>query len=311
MSRGVGLIAVVLTMACAQADDAGGAIASGRKDTGVPLEEIGADASPDVDLPPMDSAAADTAIAEDSSSADTSVVSMDSGTVSMDSGSVSMDSGSVSMDSGTVSMDSGTVKLGKVFIYDDSTAIPSLAPAAVTALGGTVITTTSTSATTTWDAGGFDFAIVDAPANYLPSGLDTRLVTWMKGGGRLIIAHWQLDTLTALRTELGVGATSFTTVRPIYKDASTIDFFSFPSPLTSAGGSWVVNGFLLTVTSPSFLAARFDSATGSGAIAVTHGGKVVVNGEMLTDFNTLDGDADGKKDVQELYENEIKYVLSK
>jgi hypothetical protein len=249
---------------------------------------------PDSESPPIEE---DSAIAED-----TTIVESDTGSVA---------DTFVPTDSVIVT-DGGT---GKVLIYDDFPAIPSKAPAAATALGNTPITCDSINVLSKFAEGGFDVIVVEAPNAPLPAGLDARLIDWMRAGGRLIFSHWQLDLLPTLTTELGVSATKYATLRPVHKDATGVDLFTspqtVPSPLTGTGTTFGVHGFTLTVTAPSTIAARADSTTGEGTVAITHGGKVIVNGFLLADFAATDGDTDGKPDVQELLENELSYVLKK
>ncbi len=70
-----------------------------------------------------------------------------------------------------------------------------------------------------------------------------------------------------------------------------------------------INGDELTLTGAGFLAGRFDSASGPGAIAVTKGNRVVVDGFLPWDARTADNDGDGIKDMRELFENQLLYVL--
>ena len=200
-------------------------------------------------------------------------------------------------------------------VYDDYPDIPSRAPLAVTALGYTTIRGDFATVLTKLAEGGFDLIVVDAPNAPLPAGLDAKLIDWMKGGGRLILSHWQLDLQPALTAELGVTATKYNVVRPIYKNASGVDLFStpasVPSPINGTGTTFGVHGFTFAVAAPSALAGRVDSDSGDGSIAITHGGKVIVNGFLPADFANVDSDADGKTDVQELFENELTYVRSK
>ncbi|MGZ3454822.1 MAG: hypothetical protein ACXVEF_34790 [Polyangiales bacterium] len=312
MSSRALLVFAVMSVGCAVASNDGTTV-GGKPDTGKPVStDVGSD---DTSTTTGDSASpGDTGSTDpDSSEPSDSTTSTDT-TVPDDTMTV-VDTGTPPMEAAvdTAPTDAGALK---VLVYDDYPGIPSHAPAAVTALGGTSILCDDATGVTTWDAGGFNVVIIEASNVGLTTGLDTRLVTWMTGGGRLIFSHWKLDSTTALTTELGVTVSSYSTARPIYKDASTVDFFagtkeSFTSPITGPGTTFGVHGFTLTVTSPSFLAGRADSASGPGLIAVTHGGKVVVNGFLSADFASVDADSDGKMDVQELLTNELAYVLTK
>ncbi|MBI2393308.1 MAG: hypothetical protein HYV09_27235 [Deltaproteobacteria bacterium] len=207
------------------------------------------------------------------------------------------------------------VPIGSVLVYNDSS--DTLADDAVTALGGTPnLTTTTTAFETAYDAGGFSVIIIDAPYNALSSGMESRLSTWIAGGGRLLFAYWDLDTSSAMRSALGVSTTDYTSPKPLYKDTSSpVDLFSlkqtFPSPLTGAGDDVSDDGDDLTLTGTGFLAARLGSATGAGGIAVVSSGRVIVNGWTPYNFRLIDADSDGIKDVREMWENQLTYVLSK
>lgn len=207
-------------------------------------------------------------------------------------------------------------------IYTDTTSLTlgdgTLADEAVLALGGTPTLADDLDFNSKFDAKVYDVVIVDSAYDYLPIGMDTRLSTFVVGGGRIVFAYWDLNSSATLRTALQIATTSsFTTILPVYRD-TTAAFDPFagpkqtvPSPLVGTD-SVSDDGDRLTVTaSGAFLAARFSSASGTGAIAVTRAGRAIVNGFAPFEFQTLDGDGDGKKDIQELYENEIAYVRSK
>lgn len=253
----------------------------------------------DTTSPPADTAAPDTAIPDtavpDTAVADTAVAD----TAVADTGA-----------------DAG-MSPGKVLIFDDGAG--TLASAAVTAMGGTpTVAITGPQFNMPFDAGGINVVIIDCALNALPAGVETRVITWANGGGRLIFAYWDLDASATLRTALKIASTvSYTNYKPIFADpASSVNLFTFkqtlPSPQTKLGLPELAdNGDSLTVVAGGFLAARHDSTTGTGAIAVTGSGKIVVNGFAPYNIRTNDLDADGRMDMQELYENELAYVITK
>ncbi|MBL8719671.1 MAG: hypothetical protein JNL79_27025 [Myxococcales bacterium] len=228
------------------------------------------------------------------------------------------------VDTGTVdtgATDTGTTSF-TALIYTDATSLTlgdaTLADEAVLALGGTPTLADDLDFNSKFDAKKYDVIIVDSAYDYLPTGMDTRLSTFVTGGGRIVFAYWALDGSATLRTALQIATTtSFTTTLPVYRDPTSLfDLFAGPKralPATLVGTDSVYDdGDRLTVTAAgAFLAARFSSATGAGAIAVTRSGKAIVNGFAPYEFMTQDSDADGIKDMRELYENEIAYVLSK
>lgn len=202
--------------------------------------------------------------------------------------------------------------VGTVLIYHESG--DTLADDAVTALGGTPnLTTNGTAFNTAFDAGGYTAIIWDSPGSDMPSGTDTRLATWIAGGGRLVYSFWHLKSNPTMAAALGVNTTvEFSTFRPVYVDATTVNFWTyyqtFPSPLTGTDQAGI-NGDELTLTGAGFIAGRFDSATGPGAIAVTHAGRVIVDGFLPWDTRAIDNDGDGIKDMNEMFQNQLLYVL--
>jgi hypothetical protein len=200
---------------------------------------------------------------------------------------------------------------GRVLVYYDSG--DTVADEAITALGMTpVLTTDGGTFNTELDAGGIDVVILDVPGSALPTGMWMRLSTRIAAGGAVIFNWWDLDTDVSIQSGLGVTVASYDVWRPVYRDpASPTDLFglreSVPSPINGSDMAGD-NGDALTLTGAGFLAARLDSPSGPGAIAVTHGNRVVVNGFLPWDCRTGDGDVDGRIDMVELYMNEIALV---
>jgi hypothetical protein len=207
---------------------------------------------------------------------------------------------------------SACTTVGGVLVYNDSG--DTTARDAVTALGGTPNLTTSGAAfNTAFDAGGFNAIIWDAPGSDIPAGCDTRMQTWIAGGGRLVFSFWHLKSNPTMAAALGVNPTvEYSTWRNVYVDASTVNFWTyyetFPSPLTGADLAGI-DGDELTLTGAGFIAARLDSPTGPNGIAVTHANRVVVDGFLPWDARMVDNDADGIKDMREMFENQLLYVL--
>lgn len=320
---------------CATASDVDVVVDSGRvnrpdtatgEDTGGTPDTGKADGSADSTTPdtgPLDSTTPDTG-SPDTGSPDTGTPdtgSPDTGTPDTGSPDTGLpDTGTP--DTGVTDTAPDTGVTFSALIYTDTTDLVlgdgTLADEAVTALGGTPTLADDLDFNSKFDAKVYDVVIVDSAFGYLPTGMDTRLSTFVSGGGRIVFAYWDLNSSATLRTALQIATTtSFTTTLPVYRDTTAaFDPFAgpkqtLPSPLT---GTDTVSddGDKLTVTaSGAFLAARFSSAAGAGAIAVTRAGRAIVNGFAPYEFMTQDGDADGKKDMQELFENEIAYVRSK
>jgi subtilisin-like proprotein convertase family protein len=157
-------------------------------------------------------------------------------------------------------------------------------------------------------------AIVELSTLTLDPSTELALAAFVTSGGRAIISYHDLDGAPALQAALGVTAAApHTTFRNVFQNPLTDpDFFNdFDHPLaTVITGSDVVadNGHALTLTGAGTMPGRFDSATGAGAIAVTHEGRVIVNGFAPEDADSTDVDGDSRPDVLELYENQIAYL---
>ena len=210
----------------------------------------------------------------------------------------------------------------KALVYYDGTGLggttDSPAVGAISALKGGVISTKSDAAfATAYDLGGFDLIVYDAPASGFSPSAPMRLYDWVNCGGRLALTtYYSVPWESSL---FGVTLLGYNPLRTLNADpASPVNFWSgyasFPSPLTFTPGTPVFaggNGTELTLATPGsgFLAARLDSATGPGAIAVTNANRSIVNGFLSLNFRGVDNNANGVADVQELFENEILYLM--
>jgi hypothetical protein len=160
---------------------------------------------------------------------------------------------------------------------------------------------------------GRDVLIMDISNGSNPSSWIT--YDWVNCGGRLIYNHYSFAawerTLLQVNTSGGFGAP-----RSTYSDpASPASFFGgIPSPLTPTAVTLPWGSFGVEVTAnpaeAGFLAARYDSAGGPGAIAVTRNNRVIVNGFLPSDYQAVDNNANGIPDMQELYANEIIYLTN-
>jgi len=187
-----------------------------------------------------------------------------------------------------------------------------------------------------YDLGGFDVVVFDNTDFFIhpPNGQEVvaRLGDWVNCGGRLIFnslsTMWYGGVVgapnPALASLLGVNFANFYcgTPKSIFPDTTAVNLWSgvanVPSPLAATQPN-VWSGFCpsgyplsydLTPTAGGSIAARFTTAgTGTGAIAVTHGGRVIVHGFNPSEYRLADSNTDGTPDIQQLYENEIAYVV--
>ncbi|MFY0566316.1 EGF domain-containing protein [Archangium lansingense] len=203
----------------------------------------------------------------------------------------------------------------RVLVFDDYPLGGRFSAKAVTQLKMTALyTSTETQFNTTYDRGGFQLLVLQTGTKDLPTAVETRTRTWVKASNRAIVSCGDLDQHYNLQLALDVTVKSFQLNRQVHAvPSSPQNFFSLretlPSPLS---GNTYLNDSGDELTLPNsnrgFIAARFDSATGPGAISVTRENKVIVNGFVLLEMDTADGDSDGKPDVQELLVNELVFL---
>jgi hypothetical protein len=204
-----------------------------------------------------------------------------------------------------------------ILVFDDSDA--RAAANAARDLGYAYEHTTSTSGfDAAYDSGGFDVIVWQMTDGTLPTATLGRLQEWVADGGYLIFNWWNLDTSPEAQSMLGVSAISYEQWRDVYSDATCpVDILDISSrldaPLTGSNDA-DDNGDELTIAGEGYLCGRLDSAMGAGAIAITktdvvNREQIIVNGFLPTDMGTTDSDADGTPDAEELYTNELLYLL--
>lgn len=206
----------------------------------------------------------------------------------------------------------------KVLIYNDN--FGTLADEAANALSLIVTSVATQPNFLTELANGPDLVIWEASTGAaLDAGIEPALTAWLSSGGRLIYSDTDLDGQAGMQAQLEVTASNpFNVFRSIVSQ-STIrgDLFerttanTIDSPLT---GVKVVSGdngneLSLAVTGTGRLVMGTFVGTTSGAIAVTRDNMAIVNGFAPDDIVGTNNDADAKNDMQELYENEIVYLL--
>jgi hypothetical protein len=174
---------------------------------------------------------------------------------------------------------------------------------------------------TLYDAGGFDLIVFESSSYDIETATADRLAAWVSGGGRLVFSSWDLDgssypaPAATLRAALAVDTpASFDTPRTVLDDAaSPVSFFDRIETFPALGFSNIGldDGDELAPTGTGSIAARFTSATGPGAIAVTNDGRAVVLGFLPVELvyqAVRDGDTDGIPDAEELYTNAMGYL---
>ena len=66
----------------------------------------------------------------------------------------------------------------------------------------------------------------------------------------------------------------------------------------------------LTPAAGGTIVARFNSATGPGALAVTRAQRVIVHGFSAMEAHTTNNDGDAVVDIVELYQNELRFIAA-
>ncbi len=222
-----------------------------------------------------------------------------------------------------------------VLLFSDVASVPyptdPEALGATKRLKGSVIgpfTSPSATLDAAYDAGGFDVLVVDNTNYAIGNDLISRIGDWVSCGGRLVFDSWTLPGDTALQSALGVTTANAAcygtgvTPNPLVADTSAVNLWtsswaSASSPLTATQTNvWVpfcgsaIQTYQLTPAAGGSIAGRFTTAgTGPGAMTVTGNGHVIVNGFFPSDYRVTDGNANGVPDVQELYENQIAYLV--
>ena len=201
-----------------------------------------------------------------------------------------------------------------VLDYHDSSV--DAAPMAARRMAWTAVSTTSGAAfAAAYDAGLRDLIVVDVAGLGIPAEVSARLTSGIPAGDRVVFSWWSLNTDPSLQTLLQVGTVSFSAPRPVFPSpGAPVDFFSLaqivPVPLTTRRDAGDNGDELTPTAADGFVAGRFTSTAGPGAIAVTRSERVIVNGFLSFDVFDANDDADLLRDMEELYENQFLFLFA-
>jgi hypothetical protein len=216
----------------------------------------------------------------------------------------------------------------RVLIYDDCTATPNcnsipdplLADNAARQLGIEVLyggIADEEAFQDLFDAGGFDVVVLESARANIQQDTATRMAAWIATGGRTIVSYWDLgngSTGQTLRNALGVSTVgSLNGPRNVFRDpAAPVDLMAgLDSPLPFKDVVVDDGDQLAVMAGAGYLGARFNSATGTGALAVTRSDRAVTFGFLpvgLVFQGPRDGNGDGTPDAQQLYVNVLRFL---
>jgi hypothetical protein len=192
-----------------------------------------------------------------------------------------------------------------IAIYDDYAAAPWSGTAA-TNLGHTVGVFYLDGAGFSAACAAADLCIVESP-NYGSDATAVAAITSAVMNGKpVIVEYWKFGSDPAYNTALNITATDYFTPLASHSPTGAVNFFSTISTGSLAWpGSYDagINGSTFGLVGGGFIASAQNT------IAVTRGDTAIANGFLSYDFQNADGDADGKLDVVEIYEQEIEFLL--
>jgi hypothetical protein len=159
--------------------------------------------------------------------------------------------------------------------------------------------------------GGWDAVVIESVHNALPFDVEAAVRLAIFDGVPLLFSHWDLELEFATATDLGTPPVSFLTAPPALISPAAGDpyglFAGLPGGLTPAPTDVLAdNGDVLSLSRHGEFAAL---AGANPMTAMTHQGRVAVNGFMHVDYRNIDADGDGAPDVQELLANELDSLI--
>jgi hypothetical protein len=199
-----------------------------------------------------------------------------------------------------------------VLVYYDSFGSDEPARVAATNLGFPVSAFTDEAGfAAAYDAGDWDVVVIDVPGSGLPAGVRSRVLDRVAAREPLIFSWWQLNSDGAVASALEVTTVTYDGARAIHpRTGSSVNLFTagevLPAPLTGTDRAGD-NGDFLTPTAGGEILCAADSTSGPGVIVNTRGGSALVLGFLPWDFVDTDNDADGTRDIVELFMNMLRF----
>ncbi len=180
-------------------------------------------------------------------------------------------------------------------------------------LGHTVILTdTPTEFETAFDAGGFDVLVVDECLFVLSPKIESRIESWVLGGGLAIFNFWDWSGFPSLETAFDVSGGVAMTNPPsiVAATGASVDFMAdVTGPLV--GDPLLLTDGLEVIPGPAgeTVMRSGDPVTGRSLTVITLGGQAIAGGWCSMEMTGLDLDGDMVRDTTEIFEAQYAFLL--
>ncbi|MFY0688633.1 MAG: S8 family serine peptidase [Cyclobacteriaceae bacterium] len=163
------------------------------------------------------------------------------------------------------------------------------------------------------NSGSWDLALFEAYHN----GYDlSQMIDYVASGGKLITSYWNYDTeLEFLEVMDAQFETEITTPTVLHAWKPSHEVFNFPNKIPLPM-NWVSDGILdngdelsALIGGEAISGSVENFETDKATIIVGNNSKTLVNGIALTDYTDRDEDDNGIDDINELFENQLNYIL--
>lgn len=160
--------------------------------------------------------------------------------------------------------------------------------------------------------GPWDLVIVSHNNYYALGNYWSEIEDYVDGGGKVIIATFDMDGSDSESTTLGVAPyADMSAVEPVYWWNAAHAIFNVPERVpqfTTMTENYIDNGDHMDAMGSTTAVGGFTSSSTAHQAAISIGSSGIVNSFLICE-NDADLDSDGKDDAIELWENEISYLL--
>ena len=214
-------------------------------------------------------------------------------------------------------LDDGCVTCGDLNLieYYDSFSSPTPFEAGAKLVGATVSANGDESSfDAAFDRGTWDMLVIDVPGSSLPSGVESRLTSFIGDGGLVLFSWWELQDDATLQSTLGVKVSTYYSTPLSIQSSSAGSLWtspeSLPDPMTGYVDAAGINGQYVSAvdSSTSSTLATYVDDPSYPAILATLDSQILFHSFLPWDWKTTDDDLDGTNDMAELYANEIVWM---